>query len=384
MHMDDSTPISGSMFQTRTWDLHRRRRQAFAGFFSKRSVQALEPLVLENVRKLIRRFLGEMEEGNVFNLSAAAAGLTMDVISGYSFGEEMSMGMLSEAGYGKYYLDTFHEGIQIRPMGRQFPWLINSALKMPTWALLWINPSMAPVMRYQEMLVRRVEQIVENRKRDGGSKEATTGRRTIFHDILDNQELPEKEKRATRLADEANVVIGAGTETTARTMSVILFYVYTVKEVQDALLDELKTVMPTLTSEVSTTKLEQLPYLVSLKVASCSLSRSTDCFLQTGVVNEGLRLAHGVSSRIPRVPIEEDLAYKQWVIPRGTAVMQSFYLLHTNEELYGPEPLKFRPQRWIENADLKKYLFAFARGSMSCLGMKYVMLTSSCDLFEQC
>lgn len=35
-----------------------------------------------------------------------------------------------------------------------------------------------------------------------------------------------------------------------------------------------------------------------------------------------------------------------------------------------PEPLKFRPQRWIENPKLSKYQVAFSKGSMSCLGIK--------------
>jgi cytochrome P450 len=49
--------------------------------------------------------------------------------------------------------------------------------------------------------------------------------------------------------------------------------------------------------------------------------------------------------------------------------MQSLYLLHTDPSVF-PDPLKFHPQRWIDNPKLSKYQFAFSKGSMSCLGMK--------------
>jgi cytochrome P450 len=86
------------------------------------------------------------------------------------------------------------------------------------------------------------------------------------------------------------------------------------------------------------------------------------------VINEGLRCAHGVSSRQPRVATGEDLTYAQYTIPRGTPVTQSPYLLHMDPTIY-PDPFAFRPERWIENPKLTRYLFAFGRGSRNCLGM---------------
>ena len=63
-----------------------------------------------------------------------------------------------------------------------------------------------------------------------------------------------------------------------------------------------------------------------------------------------------------------NLVYKSWVIPRGTAVMESSYLIHTDPSIY-PDPLAFRPERWIENPGLTKFFFPFSKGSRSCLGM---------------
>ena len=40
--------------------------------------------------------------------------------------------------------------------------------------------------------------------------------------------------------------------------------------------------------------------------------------------------------------------------------MQSSYLLHTDPTIY-PDPFAFRPERWLENPKLTRYLFAFGR-----------------------
>lgn len=39
--------------------------------------------------------------------------------------------------------------------------------------------------------------------------------------------------------------------------------------------------------------------------------------IQTGVVNEGLRLSHGMTARLSRISPIENMLYKDWVIPAG-------------------------------------------------------------------
>jgi cytochrome P450 len=95
-------------------------------------------------------------------------------------------------------------------------------------------------------------------------------------------------------------------------------------------------------------------------------------FPQSAVINEGLRVAHGVSSRQPRIATQEDLQYKQWTIPRGTPVMESVYLIHIDPYIY-PSPIEFQPERWLSNPNLKRYLKPFSRGSRQCLGMNLAL-----------
>jgi cytochrome P450 len=109
-------------------------------------------------------------------------------------------------------------------------------------------------------------------------------------------------------------------------------------------------------------RLEKLPYLY-------------------GVIYEGLRLAYGVSVRLPRIARTENLNYQSqngaqlsYVIPMGTPIGMSAVIMHHNEDIFS-QSHEFVPDRWIDengekNVRLEKYLLSFSRGSRQCLGMK--------------
>ena len=45
--------------------------------------------------------------------------------------------------------------------------------------------------------------------------------------------------------------------------------------------------------------------------------------------------------------------------------------VHLNSEIF-KDPYAFRPERWLEDPGLDKWLVAFSKGPRSCLGIKYV------------
>ena len=115
---------------------------------------------------------------------------------------------------------------------------------------------------YLYQILGRIERIMN---REDGVNETKDLRRTIFHDIRDDVgcKLPEKEKHPVRLMADASVILGAGTETTSRTMAVTTYYLIKNPEIGEKLRRELETVMPTVNHEVLLRQLEALPYLVS-------------------------------------------------------------------------------------------------------------------------
>lgn len=88
---------------------------------------------------------------------------------------------------------------------------------------------------------------------------------------------------------------------------------------------------------------------------------------------ESMRLASSVTGRLARVSPDEDLKYKAWEIPRGTAVSMDHHFTHLDPDIF-PDPRRFRPDRWqiaAENGQpLGRYFLPFGRGSRMCIGVK--------------
>ncbi|KAI1620452.1 putative cytochrome P450 [Exophiala viscosa] len=336
-----------SSFATASHNLHRLRRGALNPFFSKRSVYQTEGLIKSKIEELCRRFETAMKNKEVIRLDAAYMALTMDIITHYAFGS--SYNYLAEPDFKLSWKETVIAGSANGAFLRQFPWALPIMKSVPLWLVQKLNPPAGSLMAWQQLIRAQVDGIIANNRTSGGEKKATG---TIFQALLDS-DLPDQEKSADRLQDEGQTLVGAGSETTAKSLSVITFYLLDDKQKLAKLRAELKTVMPTPTSDVSLTALEQLPYL-------------------TAVINEGIRLMYGVTTRLPRVSPTEPLRYKDWVIPAGTPVAQSNYFVHTDASIF-PDPHSFDPDRWLRAADTKfrldRYFVSFSKGSRMCVGI---------------
>lgn len=129
---------------------------------------------------------------------------------------------------------------------------------------------------------------------DYGAKKTTT----IIHDVLAS-DMPQADKTVNRLFQEARTFVVAGTETTAWTLTVIIFHLLKAPDKLERLTKELRDANAT-----TSTELEQLPYL-------------------SAIIQEGLRLSYGVSHRLPRIAPSETLRFVSgdttWEIPPGVS-----------------------------------------------------------------
>jgi cytochrome P450 len=178
---------------------------------------------------------------------------------------------------------------------------------------------------------------------------------TIFAQIL-STDLPEHEKSDQRLIDEGVLIATAGSETTAWAITITTYHLMNSSAILKRLRAELATVpIPQGDTVAPWTALEQLPYA-------------------TAVVKEGLRLAGGMLSRLPRI-YDKPIHYKQWTIPAGTPVAMTPHLVLIDEDIF-PEPRKFDPERWLDQmhegkttSRFDKYMVAFGKGSRNCIGI---------------
>ncbi|KAK3936257.1 cytochrome P450 [Diplogelasinospora grovesii] len=327
-----------SMIATVGHEQHRARRALLNAFFSKKSVQALAESVLqEQEAKLVARLAGAHAAGEVLRLDDAYAALTADTIAQYSWGR--SSGFLDDPAFKNDIRAALDEISELVHVARFFPILTRLSRALPRGLLRRLRPAATAVLDMQDMVTQS----------STGEKAAGT-RGTVF-DALRDERVPPQERSADRLEQEGLILVVAGTETTARTLTVASYHLFTNRPLLLRLRDEIRTVMPTPDTEASWSRLEQLPYL-------------------NAVVNEAIRLSFGPIFRSTRVAPTEPLTYKNLVIPPGTPVSMSTYFVHMDPEIF-PDPASFKPERWIESRGqhLTKFITAFSRGSRNCLGM---------------
>jgi cytochrome P450 len=273
-------------FSTVEHDLHKTRRAALNPFFAKRSVFRLEPRIQDKVDRLCARLSEFADSGQVVRLDVAYMALTMDVITEYAYGT--CYNYLSEPDFKlewKECMATVFEGAAFR---RATPWLTQFFQLFPERYVLSMMPKLEVLIKWQHDIKDQVGAILSH-------EQSSTSDDTIFHSLRDSDTLAEDEKSLARLADEGEILIAAGSETTARTLTYTTFRVFNTPGVLTRLREELKTVMPHPTSTAKWSDLEQLPYL-------------------SAVVSEGLRLGYGITTRLPRLA-KEPLHYGKFVVP---------------------------------------------------------------------
>lgn len=181
----------------------------------------------------------------------------------------------------------------------------------------------------------------------------------IFEGLVTSPKLPPEERTVERLAQDAQMLLMAGTLTMASALEHLIYWMVDNPSVLKKLKEELLTVMPSVedVGKIPITTLESLPYL-------------------TAVIKEGVRLIYGNSTPHFRVGssrsllYEDKLAGKSWMIPPNTSVGMTSVLLHHDEHHF-PNSKKFDPDRWLgeEGKKLDRYMVGFGKGTRICLGL---------------
>ncbi|KAK4941990.1 hypothetical protein LTR10_018171 [Elasticomyces elasticus] len=77
------------------------------------------------------------------------------------------------------------------------------------------------------------------------------------------------------------------------------------------------------------------------------------------VVKEVLRWRPVSAGGIPHAVTQDD-EYLGYRIPKGATVIGNHWSIHLDENIF-PEPMRFRPERWLENPNLPLHAFGFGR-----------------------
>ncbi|KAI1772344.1 cytochrome P450 [Hypoxylon cercidicola] len=347
--------LDNCVFSTIQHELHSQRRAALSLYFSMANVRRLQPVIQERLGVMMRRIDDFRDSNEVLNVSCMFSALGNDVVNIYSFAR--CDHKLESPNFDPSSRDGALAGLRSIHWVKHVPWIHGVVKALPGTVVRRIQPALAEFLAQQRISRLQVEGIMTGKNEGWRDRE----HQTIFHAVLDSKHLPQHEKTAERLSEEAQVLVMAGTLTTATILELITFWLLRQPETLLRLKQELRSAMPSATpadmDAIPLAALQALPYLMA-------------------VIKEGLRLGYGLSTRSQRINPDNSIMFvdrktgKRTVIPPNTPVSITSVAVHRDETIF-PQPELFIPDRWLgeEAKKLDRYLTSFSRGSRNCLGM---------------
>ena len=197
------------------------------------------------------------------------------------------------------------------------------------------------------------------------SKDGKGVRQDMFHFIFQAVD-PDTGKRAysqQELLAEVSLLVGAGSDTTAVTLSSFFFYIVRNPRLYEKLVKEIRSTFDSADEIVSGPKLSSCKYL-----RAC--------------VDETLRISPVVASGLYRTVLPGGQVINGEFYPAGVTVTTSGWSSGRSDE-YG-DPNVYRPERWVVDEDtgvtaedvarISTYMRPFSSGWSSCVGQNLAIL----------
>lgn len=224
-------------------------------YFSKRTIVGLEPIIHERITKLCSRLEEAMHKDDVISLDRAFSAMTADIITLRFYGSHFDY--LGAEGFMSPIREAFLGVSLIFHIARFIPSVIRQLKKLPIPIIGLILPAVANFLTLQEEIKRNITNTLK------AQSETEDEKKSVIVQALGDTRIPLQERSLDRLLDEGTVIIFAGTETSARALSVAMYYLCKNKSLVSELREELNTLPSVPNDEYTLAQLEPLPYLVS-------------------------------------------------------------------------------------------------------------------------
>ncbi|KAK4552504.1 hypothetical protein LTR86_010348 [Recurvomyces mirabilis] len=354
-----------STFATEESDLHRKRRAPNMLLFGKRTVDQATPMIRSKIEKLLTELQRAMRTGEVIDVNLVFLALTTDIAGYHVLHEELGM-QDDLTGKALRWKKGVHQISTNVPLVKQYTWLADVIDLIPSGLWQSMAPDIACLIDLKMTVLKRAKVFLHQQRmisENGSSIEPTNEKvntpKTLFEYIWTHPSTA-NERDLARLYDEGQNVMIAGSETSARILTRVIYELLTNTDELSRLHTELAEAQEQhsrCAQDLTWLELERLPWL-------------------TGIVKESLRIANIATSRLPVKP-HESLRYLGWTIPAMTQVSLSPYDVMRDENIF-PQPDAFKPERWLTKEHngtwsthnrLDKYLVAFGKGARMCQGI---------------
>ncbi|KAI1424304.1 benzoate 4-monooxygenase cytochrome P450 [Xylaria sp. FL1777] len=347
---------------------HAKRRKHLNLCFTERAVRAASGFVIDHVDRWIQIIAEGIQDVNEWSqpmdFSEKVDALIFDIMADLSFGKSFN---IKEPGDSPLKLVPHNISEYMR-----FYYLMSRVPFLEF--LLWLKPRgldrlidlIAPqaARQYNQF----VNDSVTNRialQREQQKKPEEERRQDMFYFLAEARDAKTGELvfNENDLRAESNLLIIAGSDTTAISLSGIFFYLTGDPPRYQKLVDEIRTTFRSLDDIIYGQKLQSCTYL-----RAC--------------IDEGIRLTPSGPCETPREVLRGGLQIKGEFYPAGTIVGTAPWPNSRNAEVYG-DAETFRPERWVidEAAGVTKESFArakagfhpFLSGPGNCVGQNLAM-----------
>lgn len=356
-----------NLFTFHSSSQHGERKKLLANAYSKSAILQSRTNVdslLRNVREYMA--LLERQEGKDNNVFETLHYFSLDSITNFLYGPRLGgTSAVSGSAADRKLLDDIHD-----PSRRSLSSFAVHVPKLTKWlysrsgvleaCVRPILPMQKPAT-YTAIRVHALKAMRDTRAAfDTDCLDGDAGP-TIIGRLFKQQHAVAKDGRPAGLADldmasECADHLLAGIDTTADTLT-FLFWALSLpenKHMQKRLIEEVSNANGELdgNGNLTPTAADKLTYL-------------------DAVMKETLRLYAPLPASEPRCYPYGNTFIDGYTIPTGTVVSMSPYSLHRNAEVF-PDPLKFKPDRWLDktNTEAAKWFWAFSSGGRMCIGIQ--------------
>ncbi|KAA8650755.1 cytochrome P450 [Aspergillus tanneri] len=314
---------SESLFSMLDWHLHSARRRLLASPLSDSSLTTrFESQIRDRVKLAISKISEEMECRGLVDVFKWWLFMATDIIGELSFGESFRM---LEKGQKNQYIHDLEHIASLAPIRTTFPFLVDLGEILP---LPIFSKTAKVIARLDNYAVESIERYKSLLAKD-----------TLFTRLSNAGERGISDQETL---NEARGYIVAGSDTTAVTLTYLVYAVCSDSHIRSTLVSELNGLPDKFTDRDT----RNLPYL-------------------NQVINETLRLYTAVPGPLPRVVPEEGACLAGYNIPGGVTVSTQAYSMHRDERIF-PDPHKFKPERWSSPTKaMKDVSLPFGGGSRS-------------------
>ncbi|TVY92722.1 Cytochrome P450 monooxygenase [Lachnellula willkommii] len=324
-----------SLQLTRSRVLHDKRRRIWDRAFTMKALREYESRVRTYTNQLISVL--DTKTGQSINASLWFNFYSFDIMGDMAFGQSFDM---MKSGEKHSAIEILHGGM--KPLGVFTPisWILPLLLDIPGLS--------GGIKAFQQY----------NKDRVAIRKESTPETPDLFSWLIDaeKQSSDPIHKDPRWLWGDSALIVVAGSDTTAATLTHIFYHLSRSPKAVSALRKELDAFYQP-GSESEFKDLQEAPYL-------------------NGVINEALRLHPPVPSGLPRFTPPEGITIGSTYIPGNVQISTPFWSMGRLESCY-KNAEEFLPERWEENSELildKSVFVPFSSGPYGCVGKNLALM----------